>query len=175
MKYNNELINFFKRHNLYDEEMFKYLQDHSDMIDYNDEEVRMFLGAAYEINEKNNKLNKFRICLPYVNSYVTMLNSIHEIVHGIIAYKYLNKEFNKNIDLECLPLLYEKIYISETNDESLDKYGKYLDSKRDSSDEERYKFALYARDYLYDNYDKNINNMEKMSYKLIKKYNKEHK
>ena len=37
MRYNPKVIDFFKRHNMYEESMFEYLQDHSVMIDYDDE------------------------------------------------------------------------------------------------------------------------------------------
>ena len=170
--YSEILIDFFKRHNLYDEEMFKYLQEHTDIIDYRDEDTRVCIGCGYLINNKNNKLERFRICIPKVVDNKTALISIHEIVHGIVGYKNLNKKFKNDIIIEALAFLYEKLFINESNDPSLVKYGLYLDSLIEDNDEEKYKYALFARDYLLMNYEKDYYKMEKLSKKLTKKYNK---
>lgn len=54
-----------------------------------------------------------------MQDYKTMLINIHEITHGIYAYKKLNKKYNPNVGIETLPMLYEKIYILENNSEEL--------------------------------------------------------
>ena len=126
MNFNPKLIDFFKRHNLYDKEMFDYFSLNSSMIDYRYEEQRDFIGCFWKF--KNNVLVKFHLVLPYVYNDITMLISIHEIVHGILAYKTLNKKFNLDLDCESLPMLYEKIYINEVNTPEIIKYGNFLDS-----------------------------------------------
>ena len=173
--YKKELIDFFKRHNLYEKKMFDYLIDHTDMIDYKDEDARMFIGFGY-MCDKDNKLQKFRICVPFVTDNKTMLISIHEIVHGIVGYKYLGKKFKPSIYIETLPILYEKIYIDEMNDPALYEYGKYLDGLIGKSEaDEKYRYALYAREYLLNKYNKDFDHMERLSKKLVNKYKNDNK
>jgi len=64
VNFNDKLINFFIRHNLYDEEMFRYFSENSTMIDYNDDEQRIFIGSFYILG-KNSKLIKFHLNIPY--------------------------------------------------------------------------------------------------------------
>lgn len=170
MIFNNNLIKFFKRHNLYNEEMFCYFSENSNMIDYNDDEQRIFIGTFY-ILDKNNKLIKFYLNIPYVYDDKTMLISIHEIVHGILLYNKLNKKINLGIDYEALPMLYEKIYINEVNTPELIRYGKWLDSLIGEKNYE-YIFGLNVRDELLKNYNYDINKMNRLVKKLSKKYEK---
>ena len=64
MKFNSHLISFFKRHNLYEENMFSYLSQHAFMIDYKDEEERMFIGCFIKF-DKRNKLVSFQLNIPW--------------------------------------------------------------------------------------------------------------
>ena len=173
MKYSKRINNFFKEHNLYDEVMFKYLENHTDMIDYRDIDQRMLIGCAYAINEKTSKVESFRICIPFDIDDITTLISIHEIVHGIIGYKHLNKKYKHDITVEALSMLYEYIYIYEHPSDKLIKYGKYLDNMINEFSDESYKFALFAREELFMNYNKNYDKMEKLTKKLKYKYRKE--
>lgn len=169
MVFNSNLIDFFKRHNLYDKEMFDYFSKNSSMIDYQDEEQRMFIGTFYGINKKTRKLVSIHLNVPYVYNDITMLISIHEIVHAILLYKRLNKKTNLGIDYEALPMLYEKIYINETNTKEIIEYGKWLDSLITPESEE-YIFGLNVRDELFNNYNYDIDKMNKIVKKLVKKY-----
>ena len=65
MKFNEELINFFKRHNLYNEEMFNYFSKNSSMIDYRDEEQRPYIGTFY-LTDKNKKITKIHLLFFYI-------------------------------------------------------------------------------------------------------------
>ena len=47
MYYGKEITEFFKRHNLYNEEMFEYLKEHTDWIDYRDEDNKVGLAFLY--------------------------------------------------------------------------------------------------------------------------------
>lgn len=173
--YRQEIIDFFKRHNLYEKKMFDYLQNHTDMIDSRDEDANDFIGFGY-ITDKNNILQRFRLCIPFAIDNKTMLISVHEIVHGIVGYKYLGKKFEPSIYIETLPIFYERIYINEMNDPDLYEYGQYLDNLiGDSEIDEKYRYALFAREYLLKEYDKDFDKMENMSKKLVKKYKKENK
>lgn len=167
MTYNEELINFFKRHNLYEEEMFKYLQSNTTILDYHDEEQRDFIGCFYTF-VNNNILKSIHLNIPYIYDDITMLISIHEIVHGIDLYKHLHKKTKITNMCEILPILYEKIYIEETNNHNLRKYQQEL-NKRIKPSEKKYYMALEIMDELYQSYNYDINKMKKISKKLIRK------
>ena len=169
MNYHPKIIEFFKKHNMYDEEMFKYLQEHSTMIDYNDEEQRPFIGCFY-ILDRLGRLQDISLFIPYVNGEETMLISIHEITHGIENYQKLGKKFIKDITIEALPLLYEKLYILENPTDKLIEYSKYLDNVINEECEKEYKFALKIREVLLSNYHYDMHKMAKLTKKLAKKY-----
>ena len=168
MTYNNDLIDFFKRHNIYEAEMFKYLSEHSTMIDYDIEEYRPFVGCFPKLTKDNHLIDVY-LNMPYVKNNTTMLISIHELVHGIECYQNIGKIYKKDITVETLPLLYEKIYIQENNDPELTKYGKYLDNIILTNNQEEYLFGLKNRDYLLRKYDYNISKMQKAVKKLAKR------
>ena len=42
MNFNPKVISFFKKHNMYETDMFNYLQENSTMIDYTDEEQKNY-------------------------------------------------------------------------------------------------------------------------------------
>ena len=168
MKYNSDVIEFFKNHNMYDKEMFDYLEQHTVMVDYNDSFQRMFIGFTVRI--KNGKLIDFTICVPYVEDNVTMLNNIHEITHGIYAYNKIGKKYNSNVS-EVLPFLFEKLFVLETNDEELNKYSEYLDSLVDEDSEERYKIAMKCRDVFLREKISDYEQAEKMNQRIERKEN----
>lgn len=166
MKYNQKVIDFFKRHNMYDEKVFEYLQDNTMMVDYNDPDQRMFIGFSAWI--KDGVLKRFTICIPYMQDNITMLNDIHEIAHGIYAYRKLNKKYDRNA-CETIPMLCEKIFVSETNDEELTKYSEYLDSLIDEDSEAKYRFALRNRDIIYNEFNDDYEIAERLCDKLAKR------
>ncbi len=147
MRYSDTIIDFFKRHNLYEKEMFEYLQNHTEMVDYHYEEERLFIGCVYIVDHITKKISGFKICIPYVYDEITALINIHEIAHGIWGYKKLNKKYN-NLEVELFPMKLERIYISECSSQKLKSYADFLDSTIDDDSEERYRFALYNRDKL---------------------------
>ena len=65
MKYNQNVIDFFKKHNMYDEKTFEYLQDNSLMIDYKDPDQRCFIGCFY-VQDMNDILLRLQVNTPYV-------------------------------------------------------------------------------------------------------------
>lgn len=169
MVFNPKLIDFFKRHNLYDKEMFDYFSEHSTMIDYQDDEQRLFIGCLCYINNKK-KLINIHINIPYVYDDITMLISIHELVHAIMLYKYLNKKIKLDVEIEILPMLYEKIFIDEINSQQLIEYEEYLNKQIDTSKHKEYTLGLKIRDELLKSYDYNIDKLNKKVKKLVKKY-----
>ena len=172
--YTNEIINFFKSQGLYDESMFFYLYSHSDMFDYREEEKRDCMGFAPHIDDFG-ILDRFRLCMPYAIDSRTKLIEINIITKGIVAYKYLDKPFKNDYRMEALGFLYEKLFIDASNDPELEEYGKYLESCIINGNDDKYKFALFARDYLIDEYDGDIKKMDKMSKNLSRIYRKQAK
>ena len=168
MVLNKDLIDFFKKHNLYNKEMFDYFEKNSTIIDYNDEEQQCFIGCFYVFNKKH-ILKKIHLNLPYIYDNKTMLINIHEIMHGIELYKKLNQKVYITEECEILPILYEKIYIEEKQDEELINYQKKIDDTIDKTDKE-YLLALAVRDELYKEYDYNYSKIKKLSKNIAKKY-----
>lgn len=150
--------------------MFKYFSENCTMIDYMDDEQRIFIGTFY-ITDKNRKLMKIHLNVPYIYDNKTMLINIHEVVHAIMMYKKLGKKLHLGLDCESLPMLYEKIYINDVNSTEIINYGKYLDALVEEIDE-AYVFGLKIRDKLLDCYNYDISSMDKMAKKLVKKYKK---
>lgn len=173
MRFNPKLIDFFKRHKLYDEEMFKYFEEHSTMIDSNYDEERMTTGCAYLIDKNTGILKDIHLNLPYIKPNAKeeelILDSIHELTHAIFTYPKIGKKFKRDITIETLPLLYEKLYIMENSSPRLIAYGYRLD---DAITEEypEYVFALKARDELYPEYHKNPEEIAKIVHKMGQKY-----
>ncbi len=149
--YYNNFINFFKRHNLYDEEIFDYLRENSFMFDYRDDDYRPFTGCNYII--KNGYLDKINLVVPFFDNDITSLINVHEYVHGIISYNYLGKKYSIGNDAEVLPMMFEKLYILESNNPELMDYGKSLDSMISKDDFSHYLGLLY-RDIMIELYNK---------------------
>ena len=165
MTLNSKLIDFFKKHNMYDEKVFKYLSDRSTMIDYADPDQRCFVGCFY-ILDKNNKLTGLKLNLPYVNNDETMLICIHELTHGYENYFKIGKKFKKDITIEALPLFYEKVYILENHSEGLQKYSEYLDKIIMEESEKQYQFGLKIREELLKQYHNNPQEIIKLIAKM---------
>lgn len=173
MRFNQKLIDFFKKHQLYNEEMFKYFEEHSTMINGDYDEERMVTGVAYLIDKNTGILKGIHVNLPYIKPNAIdeelMLDSIHELTHAIFTYPKIGKKFKRNITIETLPLLYEKLYIMENPTPKAIAYGHRLDDTIDDEEQE-YAFALKARDELYPEYQKNPEEMAKLVHKMGQKY-----
>ena len=169
MEFHPKIIDFFKRHNMYDAKMFQYLKDNAMPIDYNYEEQRVMIGCFYLLNRKN-ILTGLRLNLPYATDDKTILISIHEITHGIENYYKIGKKFKKDITIETLPLLYEKLYILENPSPELIAYGKYLDRLIETENAEEYKFGLKVREKLLNSYASNMQKIQKKTKKLARKF-----
>ena len=114
------------------------------------------------------------IIIPDKTNDHTMFSQVHEIAHGIYAYKHLGKSVQSEY-YEVLPLLVEKLYVEESNNEEVKSYSKYLDSMIDESDNISYKFALYARNQLLEGFNGNIDDLDNQCDLLLDSYENEHK
>ncbi len=172
---NRNIMDFFMRHNMYDSGTFRYIANNTEMFDYIiEEQKRDAMGFVTHIDDFQ-VLRGFTLCMPNPVDSRTRLIIINCISQAIYAYKYLNKLMTNAMRLEALGFLYEKLYILESNDPDLVKFGQFIDNSIDENTQEKYKFALFARDYLVDSYEDDINKMDKLSKKLVKIYNKQHK
>ena len=169
MKINPDVKKFFKEHKLFDEKMFKYLENQSTMVDYDDPDQRCFVGCFYILDRTGTKLTDIRLNLPYVNSEETMLISIHELTHAIFNYPKIGKKFKKDITIEVLPLLYEKIYAEEHPSKWLQAYLHRLDGMTHEKCPE-YAYGLAAREKLYEIYQNNPEKMAKIVEKMSQEY-----
>ena len=174
MQYNQRIIEFFKKYNLYQKELFDYLQHHTWGVCYVDPDEARLINTYFFNNKFNNKLTGFLMVIPDQTSDITMFVQVHEIAHGIMGYKYLGKKYPDDLH-EVLPFMVEKLYVNEVNDDRVSDYSKYLDSKIDEDTILKYRFALAARDELLDGFDGNLDKIDKQSKLLLRKYKKEHK
>lgn len=166
-----KFIDFFKKHNLYDETIFKYIRENAILFDYLEEEKRPFIGCYYNY-DKNKCLSKITVVVPIINDERTLLINIHEYTHAIIIYNKLGKKYKIEKDIEMLPMLYERIYLEENKKKALEKYVQGLNQRITEDSEIEYQIALkYQRElleYYYQTYD--FNKLQKKAKKLSRKY-----
>ncbi len=170
MEYHSKIVDFFRRHNMYDPKVFEYLKSNSSFVDYRDPDTRCFIGCFYIENKKTGRLVDLKLVLPYVTDDITALINIHEITHGIENYPKRGKRFKKGITIEALPLLYEKLYILENPSQELEAYGEYLDRMIEEASAKEYKFALKVREELLRNYNNNMKKAERIAKREARKY-----
>jgi len=151
MKHNyyTDFINFFKKHNLYDEEIFNYINKNSTRFEYDNEELIPFIGCYY-IKNSQDILQKIKLYVPYITNQITVLINIHEYIHAIELYKKIGKKFKEDNLKEILPMLYERIYIKENPSKKLEEHLKFLNKKINENSTESYKIALEIQDELLD-------------------------
>ncbi len=168
--YYEKFIDFFKEHNMYDEEMFRYLRENSTLFDYRDKDMVKNIGCYYALDSKD-KLKGIALVVPFIDSEKTILINIHEYAHGITAYSKLGKKYKHTLDREIIPMLLEKIYAMQ-NPELL-PFIENLNKGIINSDSEDYKIALKTIDELFADYQKTkkINGIHNNK-KLIRKYHK---
>jgi len=167
----NEFINFFKKHEIYDENTFAYIQENKVTFDYRDEEKRSQIGCYQTI--RNGILTNITIYVPFINNTKTLLINIYINMHAIQLCKQLGKRINNNSNNEVLSMLYEKIYVRENPTEELEAYVKSLDNKTIESGTKKHKVALQVQDKLLKYQEEKkptFKQMQKKARKLIRKH-----
>ena len=124
MIYYKKFIEFLKNNNLYEDESFIYISRQTTNIDYDNEEEKQNIGCQKEI--KDNKLKKFKVCVPGIKDEKTLLININNYVKALYLYQMLGKEYKEGIEEEIMGLLYEKIYIITQEDISAKEYNKQV-------------------------------------------------
>ena len=120
----DEYINFLKRSELYNQEAIDFIKPKTIYVDYRNESERDFVGC-YPI-VKNGILKDIRYCVPKIVDDISISMNIHEYVHLITTYKYLNKKYIPDTYEELLPVYYELIYLKENDSDYFDYYLDYL-------------------------------------------------
>ena len=82
-------------------------------------------------------------------------------------YKYLDKKVTIKEDIEVLPMLYERIYVNETNNKELLEFANDLDKM--IKHEDNYLLGLKLRDELLRIYNYDFEDINKKAKKLVKK------
>lgn len=175
--YSKKIVDFFKNHGLYDERVFHYLKGHTAMFDYDMDHIsaRDSMGFAPKIDDFTHKLERFSLYMPYPNNPRTMLMNVNIIAKGIVAYKYLNKRFRNDMNLEAIGFLYEELFARESNDPKIIEFKEAINNDINEESAPLYQYALYAQNEMLEQYEDDIDKMNDLSMKLLKRYNKEHK
>lgn len=172
--YYKKFIHFLKEHNLYDENAMEYLHEKGIFFNYLEEENRDFIGCYFATN-KRKILEDIILCVPYITDEKTLIINIHEYTHALLYYKYLGKKVDtKNSSIEILPMMYEKLYIKESNSQSGKEYIEYLDSQITEKSDLKYRIAIEAQQDMLDLYSKeqDPDKLQIQSKKLTKKLTK---
>lgn len=167
----SDLISFFKECNLYEEELFNYLNKHTFHFDYGIEENRVFTGFFPGI-DKDGVLKKFMVSVPFVVDEITMLINIHEYTHAIENYYRLGKKYKKDKFVEVLPMMFELLYIKKHPSKELEEYENHLNSCITRNNEE-YLLGAKMQEILADSFKyENIKQLKRKVRKLGKKIDK---
>ena len=167
----NDFINFFKKHGIYNENIFKHINDNKVIFDYLDEERNYQIG--YHPIIKEGILTDVIVYVPFINNQKTLLINIYVYMHAIQLCKYLGKKINLNNNTEVLSMLYERIYVNEINNHNLETYLNTLDEKTKVAGSPKQKAALTAQKELLKYYQEQKPTYSQMKRKA-KKYIRRH-
>ena len=124
-----KFIDFLKHYGLYNQEVFDFIKDKTRYVDYNKEEARDFIGCFPKM--ENDIVKDIRLCVPKIVDDVTVSINIHEYVHLLKIYSYLNKEYKESKYEEVLPTAYELLYLRNNDFDYLKLYKEYIMSGDD--------------------------------------------
>lgn len=166
-------VNFLIKHNIYDDEAFTYIRNNTTYFDYRDEDKRPSIGYYYFTDGL--KITRIELCVPFIRDEITTIINVHEYIHGFSLYKKIGKRFKLENDSEVLPLLYEKIYLSENPNEQLEIFIKHLNSQITENSPLVYKIALSVQQELLEYYQEknpNFTKLERKAKVLARRYQK---
>ena len=171
-KSQENFLNFLRKHNLYDEDLLAYINNHTIIFDYLDEDRRKSIGI-YSEYDKESKLRRFTLCLPSLNSPEAELITIHFYINAIELFNHLGTTYTTTKESKILPMLYEKIYLSEYPSTALKNYIISLDKEvRENSDIDE-RIALAVQPELlkyYQEKNPSYKKLVKKAKKLSQKY-----
>ena len=121
-------INFLKKYDLYREDIFEYMKDKTKYIDYRLDESKRFYGVFTNI--ENGIIKDIRVMVPYIVDDTSISIRIHEYIHILKLYDYLNKEYVFTDYEDLLPVFYELVYAKENN--NYDYINERIDELKDN-------------------------------------------
>ena len=121
-------INFLKKYDLYREDIFEYMKDKTKYIDYRLDESKRFYGVFTNI--ENGIIKDIRVMVPYIVDDTSISIRIHEYIHVLKIYDYLNKEYVFTDYEDLLPVFYELVYAKENN--NYDYINERIDELKDN-------------------------------------------
>ena len=121
-------INFLKKYDLYREDIFEYMKDKTKYIDYRLDESKRFYGVFTNI--ENGIIKDIRVMVPYLVDDTSISIRIHEYIHVLKIYDYLNKEYVFTDYEDLLPVFYELVYAKENN--NYDYINERIDELKDN-------------------------------------------
>ena len=169
--FNSDLVNFFKRHNLYEDKMFDYFNNNITHYDYNIWEYRILTGCLF-ISSEDDILKKIHLCVPTIIDDITMLINVHEYTHAIEMYNNLEKIYKESIYREVLPITFERLYVMESSSMSLEDYREYLDNNVKRNKDEYIIGSMIADELINNLNNDNISNLKRKVRTIGRKYEK---
>lgn len=165
-------IDFFKRHGLYEEEMFKYIKNSSTSFNYYDESMN--IRGIYYVFNSNKELTGFNLCIPHIDDERTAFINIRPYIQAIYAYKNLGKKYKINAESEMIALYFEKLYLQEHPNVELENYlNQIQESIKNDNSQTNYQIALNAQEEL-EKYTReknpNFQKMQRKARRLTRKY-----
>ena len=121
-------INFLKKYDLYREDIFEYMKDRTKCVDYRLDESKRFYGVFTNI--ENGIIKDIRVMVPYIVDDTSISIRIHEYIHILKLYDYLNKEYVFTDYEDLLPVFYELVYAKENN--NYDYINERIDELKDN-------------------------------------------
>lgn len=114
-------IDFLKKCELYNQEVFDYIEYRTTYVDYREKGSMNFVGC-YPIIE-DGIVKDIWYCVPKIVDDISISINIHEYVHLLRVYRSLGKEFIESEYEELLPVMYEFAFLEDIgNTEYLNKY-----------------------------------------------------
>lgn len=168
MNYYKQFLDFLQRHKLYERESFVFISNHTVNINYNNQEERDFIGCYYSKDEED-KITNFKVWVPEIIDTTTLFINIHEYVHALILYKYLNEKYEIGLEKEALPLMYEKMYAIEEENISAKDYEKNLKETINEINTEEYIIGKKIAEELIYKHD-DIKLLNEKAKELVRKY-----
>ncbi len=124
----DKFIKFLKDTEIYNEEVLNYIKPKTVLLDHSEESFSFY--GCYPILDDNNILKDIRLCIPKITDDITVSINIHEYVHLLRLYKYLNKEYIESEYEELLPVMYELSYLKSVNNKDyIDRYIDHINEK----------------------------------------------
>ena len=149
MNYYAKLIDFFKKHGIDNDKMFRFIRKRTKEIDYSIEEQREIRGA-FPIYNKQKEIIDFVLYID-TKSEKTILLNIRPFIKAICLYIELKTEYNleKDIESEILAIYYEKQYLKENpNKQSEDYLNNIYANIKNEDDNSKHKIALSTEEEL---------------------------